>query len=82
MYPDALSKVQLEGYKPGHEQASEHDRNGAFHWWLKQEPTEDQLIKLMKLASLDPEPFVGEDVRGYIRKAKNYSLKVEQSWGS
>ncbi len=31
MYPDDLSKIQIEQYQPGHEEASEHDRCGAFH---------------------------------------------------
>ena len=43
MIPEELCEIQLAGYKSGHEDASEHDRNGAFHWWLKQEPTEDVL---------------------------------------
>jgi len=68
MYPDTSSKIQIAGYKPGNESASEHDRCGAFHWWLKQEPTEDQLIKLMKLAHLEPESLMGEDIKSYILK--------------
>ena len=80
MYPDTLSEIQISGYKPGNECASEHDRAGAFHWWLKQEPTEEQLIKLMKLAYLDPEPLMGEDIKGYIEKSKNYSEAVKKAW--
>jgi len=80
MYPDELSKIQISGYKPGNENASEHDRCGAFHWWLKQEPTEAQLITLMKLAYLDPEPLMGEDIKNYIRKSKNYTIAVEKAW--
>ena len=80
MYPNELSEIQINNYISGHEEASEHDRNGAFHWWLKKEPTEEELSKLMKLAYLDPDSHMGKDVRGYIRKAKNYNKKVESAW--
>ncbi len=80
MYPEKLAAIQISKYQPGHEAASEHDRCGAFHWWLKQEPTEQQLINLMKLAHLDPEPLMGADVRTYIVKAKNFSPAVAKVW--
>jgi len=70
-------KELINTYEPGNENASEHDRNGAFHWWLRKEPTEEQLIKLVKLSFLDPEPLMAGDVRNYIRKAKNFTKKVE-----
>ncbi len=82
MYPEILSKIQIAGYKPGQEEASEHYRNGAFHWWLRQEPTESVLMKLMLLASIDPDFLLGKDIHGYIRKAKNYTQKVENVCGS
>ena len=81
MYPDELAQLQIGEYKPGHEDASEHDRCGAFHWWLKRDPNEDELIKLMKLAHIDPESYLGYDIRDYIRKARNYSESVERAWG-
>lgn len=80
MYPEKLAAIQINNYQPGHEAASEHDRCGAFHWWLKQEPTEQQLINLMKLAYLDPEPLMGTDIKTYIVKAKNFSPAVAKGW--
>ena len=81
MVPAELSKIQLAGYKPGHEDAPEHDRNGAFHWWLKQEPTEEELKKLMYLASIDPESLMGHDLKQYIEKSQNYTEEVAKAWG-
>ncbi len=81
MYPKALSELQISRYEEGNEEASEHDRCGAFHWWLKQDPSKEQLEKLMKLAYLDPEPLMGEDVRSYIKKAANYTERVGKAWG-
>jgi hypothetical protein len=77
MFPDELVEIQLSGYESGHENASEHDRNGAFHWWLRRDPTVEQLIKLLKLTHLDPDQLMAEDVRSYIRKASNYNHEVE-----
>ncbi|HEY8024302.1 MAG TPA: hypothetical protein VIF60_07040 [Burkholderiaceae bacterium] len=76
MYPDELSVVQSNGYVPGHEKASEHDRNGAFHWWLKREPTKEQLIKLVALTWLDPDQHMAEDIRVQIGKAKRCDDEV------
>jgi hypothetical protein len=39
LIPDALAAIQLAGYAPGHENASEHDRHGAFQWWLERAPS-------------------------------------------
>lgn len=69
MYPDELFQWQSSLYEPGHEAGSEHDRNGAFHWWLKRSPTKDVLEKLLRLAALDPDSLLGNDLRQYIRKA-------------
>lgn len=80
MYPDELAHIQVNGYEAGHENASEHDRCGAFHWWLKRGPTESELKKLMFLASIDPDPLMGEDIRKYIQRSKSYSLEVESAW--
>ena len=68
MYPDDLFQSQKSRYQVGHEEGSEHDRNGAFHWWLRRRPNKDQLEKLLRLTFLDPDAALGEDVRGYIRK--------------
>jgi len=76
MYPDELFEWQVSGYSPGHEDGSEHDRNGAFHWWLRRSPTQDELDKLLRLAALDPDPLLGNDVRKYIRQASNFNEKL------
>jgi len=67
----------ISTHEPGNEEASEHDRNGAFHWWLRQEPAEEQLINLVKLTYLDPDPIMAKDVRSYIQKASNFTSNVE-----
>ncbi len=77
MYPDELYLWQVSGYEPGHENGSEHDRNGAFHWWLKRNPTRGQVENLVRLAAYDPDPMLGEDVRQYIRKAKNFDAELD-----
>ena len=76
MYPDELFEWQISGYRPGHEDGSEHDRNGAFHWWLRRSPTQDELDKLLRLAALDPDQLLGNDVRKYIRQALNFNEKL------
>jgi len=60
MYPQELFEGQVGMYKPGDERGAEHDRNGAFHWWLRRGPTKLQVEKLRQLASLDPDPFLGQ----------------------
>lgn len=67
MYPDLLFLKQLNGYEVGHEDSSEHDRNGAFHWWLKKKPSKDELMKLVRLALIDPDQFLSEDIIRYIK---------------
>jgi hypothetical protein len=76
MYPEDLFASQVGRYKPGHEEGSEHDRNGAFHWWLRQDPSRDQLERLLRLTFLDPDTALGEDVRTYIRKSSEYDAQL------
>lgn len=72
MYPDELSQTQISRYVPGNETGAEHDRNEAFHWWIKKEMSEDQFEKLERLAHLDPDKGLGADVREHLsRMAKN-----------
>jgi len=80
MYPDELFEPQLKMYKRGDERGSEHDRNGAFHWWLKtnpkpalgrKAPTKEQLKRLIKLTYLDPDKDMAASVRKYISRAEN-----------
>lgn len=69
LYPDELFQRQLGLYRPGDEMGAEHDRNGAFHWWLTQSPSRDILEKLLLLADKDSDPVMAEDVRRYIARA-------------
>ena len=79
MYHDELFLGQLSLYSPGDEQGAEHDRNGAFHWWLKRQPSKEELIKLVRLTFLDPDPLMAQDVRTYIAKAINYDKDVHET---
>lgn len=76
MYPDELFRRQLSGYEPGHENGAEHDRNDAFHWWLRRQPSKATLMNLVRLAAVDPDPLLGEDLRHYIRKADAFDKQV------
>ena len=76
MYPPDLFRWQLGGYIPGHEAGAEHDRNGAFHWWLKRSLTRTQLQKLLRLAALDPDPALGSDIRRYIQDSHLFDDEV------
>jgi hypothetical protein len=76
MYPDDLFSWQISGYAPGHEQGAEHDRNGAFHWWLRRHPSKAQLLNLVRLAALDPDDALGNDVRQYFYAAKSFDSEV------
>ena len=78
MYPDELFQWQLSGYEPGHEASPEHDRNGAFHWWLRKAPTKTELENLLRLAALDPDPILGDDLRQYIRKASIFDDRLAE----
>lgn len=77
MYPDELFEIQISKYQLGHEDGSEHDRNGAFHWWIKQSPSRDQLRRLFRLAHLDPDRHMANDVRERLRSADNYIYELE-----
>lgn len=76
MYPDELAEWQIAGYELGHEEASEHDRNGAFHWWLRRSPNKNTLEKLLRLAALDPDPYLGNDLRNYIQQAPAFDASL------
>ncbi len=52
MYPQELFDVQVARYEQGDERGSEHDRNGAFHWWLRKGPKRHQVELLRRLATL------------------------------
>jgi hypothetical protein len=78
MLPDEeYLQALIRSYETGMENASEHDRNGMFHWWLKKDPNEEQLVNLAKLTLLDPDQLMANDVREHIRRASSYSKNVE-----
>jgi len=79
MYPNALFETQLANYRPGDEQGSEHDRNGAFHWCLRKNPDSECLLKLVTLSMLDPDQAMASDVRSYIRNAEQCNSAVIQA---
>lgn len=66
MYPDELFESQVGRYLPGHELGSEHDRNEAFHWWIRKGLSHDQYEKLARLTYLDPDEGLGADVRTHL----------------
>ena len=72
LYPDELFSLQLAGYEPGHENASEHDRNGAFHWWIRRNPDKQQLADLLELTFLGADHFMDEDARRYLCACDNF----------
>ena len=77
MLPETSYLMELiSTYKSGMENSSEHDRNGFFHWWLKKDPTEKQLIKLAKLTLVEPDIHMAKDVQSYILKSNNCSHNV------
>lgn len=76
MYPPDLAKAQADAYQAGNEDSSEHDRNGAFHWWLAKSPDKDILLKLLTLTMLDPDQLMAADVRRYIEKSKHADDEV------
>lgn len=79
MYPDDLALIQIADYKPGNEDASEHFRNGAFHWWLRVgRPSRGQLRNLLLLASMDPDRLMGLDIMSCIRLAPGFDQELER----
>ena len=76
LLPDALSSIQLAGYQPGHEDASEHDRHGAFQWWLRGSPDPEVLVQLVRLSWLDPDLPMAESVRSSIARHPNCNAEV------
>jgi hypothetical protein len=73
LYPDELFEAQFRMYRPDDENGAEHDRNGAFHWWLKRNPGVDVLEKLYELTLLDEDQVMAGDARRHISEAINRS---------
>jgi hypothetical protein len=46
---------------------------------LSKELTEDQLLKLVKLSQLDPDPTMAKTIQDHIEKHKNCTPKVKKS---
>jgi hypothetical protein len=76
MYPEELQKTQVPLYVEGHEASSEHDRNGAFHWWLKRAPDIGTLYKLAELSFADPDQLMAHDVRRHIKESPNSNVEL------
>jgi hypothetical protein len=66
IYPEELFEHQVALYRPGDEHGSEHDRNGAFHWWLRKGPSRREVHALRRLATADPDRALGEDMLRYL----------------
>ena len=76
MFLEDFADFYIARYELGQEESSEHTRSGAFHWWLKRNPSKEQLIKLARLTFVDPDPLMAADVRSYIAKADNCDKEV------
>ena len=68
LLPDELIDQLIASYQPGMESASEHDRCGVFHGWLRQSPDRHLLEKLVELSFLDPDQVMAADVRNHIAR--------------
>lgn len=80
MLPDELLDEQIAEYELRRGRASEHYRNGAFHFWLRREPSKDVLLKLIKLSFFDPDPLMAYSLRKeYIAKAKHADEDVSRA---
>lgn len=76
LVPEEWLRGALASYVPGNEQGSEHDRHGAFQWWLKREPSKGILLKLAQLSWLDPDQQMAAYVRECISKAATHDEEV------
>ena len=78
MYPDSLFFEHRKQFQPGNESDSENERSETFHHWLSKELTEDQILKLVNLSQLDPDPTMAKDIQNHIDKHKNCTPKVKK----
>jgi len=79
MIPEELARIQVANYEDGHEAGAEHDRHGAFQWWLRQSPSSETLTKLARLSWLDPDPLMGAYVRERIESQCGQNSEVLQA---
>ncbi|MDH3257376.1 MAG: hypothetical protein OEM27_07145 [Nitrospinota bacterium] len=78
MYPDEMFLEHRQLFQLGNESDSENERSETFHYWLSRELTEDQLLKLVKLSQLDPEPLMAENIQAHIKKHKNCTPNIKK----
>ena len=80
MLTEELMDIQMGEYYPGSERSSEHFRNGAFAYWLHEDPSKEVLLKLVKLSYLDPDSPMGEWLRSeHISKSQNADGEVMEA---
>jgi hypothetical protein len=78
LMPVELADELVSRYEAGHEEASEHDRNGAFHWWLRRDADSARLALLARLSWLDPDQLMASDVRKHIAAHANCDASVRR----
>lgn len=71
MYPDELFMIQVIRHKKRHEQSSEHNRNGMFQFWLNKKMSNEEMIKLKKLALLDCDKSLQDFI---LKQIENYEI--------
>ena len=76
--PDEWLSRAIESYDPGHEQSPEHDRYGAFQYWLKRGPSKEQLQALVRLSFADPDSAMAGQVREEIARASTFDDDVRR----
>jgi hypothetical protein len=79
LLPRELQELQSDRYELGQEHASEHDRHGAFQWWLKRDPSPEILVKLARLTWLDPDPKMSDYVRKSIGSLATCNALVQKA---
>ena len=82
LIPPELAALQLSGYEPGHEDAPEHDRHGAFQWLLKQQPGVEVLVQLARLSWLDSDQLMAKYVRECIANQSGNNAEVGSALAS
>jgi hypothetical protein len=82
LIPTELAAVQLGGFRPEHQGAPEHDRHGAFQWWLSRNPDPEILVQLARLTWLDPDQPLGLYVRECIAKQPGCNVEVADALGT
>ncbi|MDG9931027.1 MULTISPECIES: hypothetical protein [unclassified Pseudomonas] len=79
LYPDELFSLQLAEHRPEYVSSAEHTRNGAFSWWLHNDPSSELLKQLALLSRLDPDRHLAVDAQARIRESRSYTAEVEKA---